>query len=116
MLEVDDVGSVVRMVVARVEVRQICNDAFGIEVVNHSAVLRYFLLVEEVVRAEPVHVAHEEVGRHGVVGMMGDALAHGSAGPVGEGEADHVAVFHTVGVSMDDTLGQDEGLAASWGC
>ena len=37
-------------------------------------------------------------------------------GAVGEGEAQHVAVFNACRVGMHDAFGKDVGLAAPWRC
>ena len=113
VLEVDDVGGIAGVVLVGFEAGEVGDDAFGIDVVDDGTVLGYFLLVEEVVGAETVDVADKEVGRDGVVGVEADAFAHGAAGAVGEGEAEHVAVVGAPGMGLDDTLGKDEGFAAA---
>jgi hypothetical protein len=85
VLKVDDVGGVAGMVFGGVEVCQMGDDAFGVEVVDYSTVLRNFLLVEKVVGAKAMDVAHEEVRGYGVVGVETDTLTHSTAGTVGEG-------------------------------
>ena len=47
------------------------------------------------------------------MGVEGYAFAHGAAGAVGKGEAEHVGILHAVGVGMDDPLRQYEGFAAA---
>ena len=73
------------MVFGGIKVCQMGDDAFGVEVVDYSTVLGNFLLVEKVVGAKAMDVAHEEVRGYGVVGVETDALTHSTAGTVGEG-------------------------------
>ena len=113
MLVVDYFGGKAGVVFGGVETGKICYYTFGIEVVYDGAVLGNFFLVEEVVGAETMDIAHKEVGRDGVVGALADAVAHAAAGTIGEGETYHVGIVDTVGMGMNDTLGKNESLATA---
>ena len=113
VLQVDDIVSVVRIVLRRVQMAQGCDNAFSVYVVNHRAVLWYLLLLKQVVGTEPVQVAHKQVRRHRVAGPLAYAVAHSAARAVGESEANHVPIVHPEGVGFYHPLRQYECLPAS---
>ena len=87
-------------------------DAVHVAFVDDGAVVVHQTEVEQHLRAVAVYVAHIEVVGHGVAGAVGDALRHPLGGAVGEREAQHILVLHSLLVGMHHALRQDVRLAA----
>ena len=87
-------------------------DAVHVAFVYDGTVVVHQAEVEEHLRAVAVYVAHIEVVRHGIAGAVGDALRHPLGGTVGEGQAQHILVLHSLLVGMHYALSQYVRLPA----
>ena len=91
-------------------------DAQSILVVDDGgACLDEGVVVKEL-GTEPMDVADVELSDVAVADLSVDAFLHAAGSAVGEGEAEHILIGHTLFMSPPHALRKDLGLAASRGC
>ena len=91
--------------------------------IDDGGMLGHDAIVEKVMQAEPVHIAHEEILQACVWGFGGwnlagrqplfYPLAHAARGAVSKGETGHVGKCHPLLMGVNDALGQHSRLAAT---
>ena len=91
-------------------------DAHCRVVVDNRSLTGHHGILKEETGTEAMDITHEHLRRVGITKIGADTLAHTTGSPIGKRQTKHIAVGHSLGMSLTDALGKNLCLAASRWC